>query len=149
MAQYGTGGGGGGGGCGLTLLFLASSLVSGRHVDDAVGVNVKCNFDLWDTSRGGRDTDLQHSHGYSESQSHTQARPHADTHRDTRAHMHTHADRPGSEITISPRERKPQMVTLALLYTIPSLQPYHKWRLSIHYYVTAVYTHDNGVDLKW
>src|SRR5690606_37598143 len=37
------------------LVFLAGALVFGRHVQDAVGVDVERDFDLRRSARGGRD----------------------------------------------------------------------------------------------
>ena len=42
----------------LTLLLLASALVSGWHIDDAVSINVKGHLDLWHTTRCWWDSNL-------------------------------------------------------------------------------------------
>lgn len=39
----------------LTLLLSPGALVLGRHVHDAVGVDVEGDLDLWDATRGRRD----------------------------------------------------------------------------------------------
>ncbi len=41
------------------MLLLAGGLVLRGHVDDAIGVDVECHFDLWDAARGRRDA-VQH-----------------------------------------------------------------------------------------
>ena len=78
----------------LTLLFLASSLVPRRYVDDAVGVDVKGDLDLRDTSRGWRNTNLHtvtHSYTHSHTQTHSHTHRHARMH--ARARTHTQAGR--------------------------------------------------------
>lgn len=41
----------------LTLLFLASALVPGRDMYNAIGINVKGDFNLWDSTWSRRDAD--------------------------------------------------------------------------------------------
>lgn len=42
--------------CALTLLLAACAFVLGRHMDDAIGVDVECDLDLRDSTRGWRDS---------------------------------------------------------------------------------------------
>lgn len=40
----------------LTLLFLSSTLVPRGNMNNSIGVNVECDFDLWNSPWRGRDT---------------------------------------------------------------------------------------------
>jgi hypothetical protein len=41
--------------CYCDLLGLASTLVNRRHLEDVVDIHVKCDLDLWDSTRSWRD----------------------------------------------------------------------------------------------
>lgn len=42
----------------LTLLFTSSAFVFGRNMHNSIGINIKSNFNLWDSTWGRRDANL-------------------------------------------------------------------------------------------